>query len=217
MAIEDKEIAAIREDYAKSSLSEADVLKTPIEQFSKWFNEALNSAVIEPTAMVLSSVNEQGRPSSRVVLMKDIKATGISFFTNYNSRKGQEIIQQPFVSALFFWPELQRQVRFEAEVEKLPKSDSDEYFASRPRGSQIGAIASPQSAVIENRLALENRVAEVEAEMEGQDTIPRPEFWGGFLLKPYRVEFWQGRSSRLHDRIVYLYEQEEWQINRLAP
>lgn len=217
MAIEHKEIAAIREDYAKSSLSEADVLKTPIEQFSKWFNEALNSAVIEPTAMVLSSVNEQGRPSSRVVLMKDIKATGISFFTNYNSRKGQEIIQQPFVSALFFWPELQRQVRFEAEVEKLPKSDSDEYFASRPRGSQIGAIASPQSAVIENRLALENRVAEVEAEMEGQDTIPRPEFWGGFLLKPYRVEFWQGRSSRLHDRIVYLYEQEEWQINRLAP
>lgn len=217
MAIEHKEIAAIREDYAKSSLSESDVLKTPIEQFSKWFDEALNSAVIEPTAMVLSSVNEQGRPSSRVVLMKDIKATGISFFTNYNSRKGQEIIQQPFVSALFFWPELQRQVRFEAEVEKLPKSDSDEYFASRPRGSQIGAIASPQSAVIENRLALENRVAEVEAEMEGQDTIPRPEFWGGFLLKPYRVEFWQGRSSRLHDRIVYLYEQEEWQINRLAP
>lgn len=217
MAIEHKEIAAIREDYAKSSLSESDVLKTPIEQFSKWFNEALNSAVIEPTAMVLSSVNEQGKPSSRVVLMKDIKATGISFFTNYNSRKGQEIIQQPFVSALFFWPELQRQVRFEAEVEKLPKSDSDEYFASRPRGSQIGAIASPQSAVIENRLALENRVAEVEAEMEGQDTIPRPEFWGGFLLKPYRVEFWQGRSSRLHDRIVYLYEQEEWQINRLAP
>ncbi|MGJ1203440.1 pyridoxamine 5'-phosphate oxidase [Sphingobacterium lactis] len=217
MAIEHKEIAAIREDYAKSSLSESDVLKTPIEQFSKWFDEALNSAVIEPTAMVLSSVNEQGKPSSRVVLMKDIKATGISFFTNYNSRKGQEIIQQPFVSALFFWPELQRQVRFEAEVEKLPKSDSDEYFASRPRGSQIGAIASPQSAVIENRLALENRVAEVEAEMEGQDTIPRPEFWGGFLLKPYRVEFWQGRSSRLHDRIVYLYEQEEWQINRLAP
>lgn len=217
MAIEHKEIAAIRDDYAKSSLSESDVLKTPIEQFSKWFNEALNSAVIEPTAMVLSSVNEQGKPSSRVVLMKDIKATGISFFTNYNSRKGQEIIQQPFVSALFFWPELQRQVRFEAEVEKLPKSDSDEYFASRPRGSQIGAIASPQSAVIENRLALENRVAEVEAEMEGQDTIPRPEFWGGFLLKPYRVEFWQGRSSRLHDRIVYLYEQEEWQINRLAP
>ncbi len=217
MAIEHKEIAAIREDYAKSSLSESDVLKTPIEQFSKWFDEALNSAVIEPTAMVLSSVNEQGKPSSRVVLMKDIKAMGISFFTNYNSRKGQEIIQQPFVSALFFWPELQRQVRFEAEVEKLPKSDSDEYFASRPRGSQIGAIASPQSAVIENRLALENRVAEVEAEMEGQDTIPRPEFWGGFLLKPYRVEFWQGRSSRLHDRIVYLYEQEEWQINRLAP
>ena len=196
MSIEHKEIAAIREDYVKSSLSESDVQKNPIEQFQKWFDEAMSSQVTEPTAMVLSTVAENGCPSSRVVLLKDIKAEGLSFFTNYNSRKGQEIIQNPRVSALFFWPELQRQVRFEAEVEKLPKADSDEYFSIRPRGSQIGAIASPQSAIIPDRETLEKRVAEVEKEMENITEVPRPEFCGGFLLKPVRVEFWQGRGSR---------------------
>lgn len=217
MSIEHKEIAAIREDYVKSSLSESDVQKTPIEQFQKWFDEAMSSQVTEPTAMVLSTVAENGCPSSRVVLLKDIKAEGLSFFTNYNSRKGQEIIQNPRVSALFFWPELQRQVRFEAEVEKLPKADSDEYFSIRPRGSQIGAIASPQSAIIPDRETLEKRVAEVEKEMENVTDVPRPEFWGGFLLKPVRVEFWQGRGSRLHDRIVYIKDHADWTINRLAP
>jgi len=216
MSIEHKEIAAIREDYAKSSLSESDVLNNPIDQFKKWFDEAMVSQVIEPTAMVISTVSENGYPSSRVVLLKDIKSNGLSFFTNYNSRKGQEIIQNPNVSVLFFWPELQRQVRFEAKVEKLPKADSDEYFASRPRASQIGAIASPQSAIIPDRESLENRVAEVEKEMENRE-VPRPDFWGGFLLKPVRVEFWQGRSSRLHDRIVYIVENDNWTINRLAP
>lgn len=217
MSIEHKEIAAIREDYVKSSLSESDVQKNPIEQFQKWFDEAMSSQITEPTAMVLSTVAENGCPSSRVVLLKDIKAEGLSFFTNYNSRKGQEIIQNPRVSALFFWPELQRQVRFEAEVEKLPKADSDEYFSIRPRGSQIGAIASPQSAIIPDRETLEKRVAEVEKEMENVTEVPRPEFWGGFLLKPVRVEFWQGRGSRLHDRIVYIKDHADWTINRLAP
>ncbi|WP_433895251.1 pyridoxamine 5'-phosphate oxidase [Sphingobacterium mizutaii] len=217
MSIEHKEIAAIREDYVKSSLSESDVQKNPIEQFQKWFDEAMSSQVTEPSAMVLSTVAENGCPSSRVVLLKDIKAEGLSFFTNYNSRKGQEIIQNPRVSALFFWPELQRQVRFEAEVEKLPKADSDEYFSIRPRGSQIGAIASPQSAIIPDRETLEKRVAEVEKEMENVTEVPRPEFWGGFLLKPVRVEFWQGRGSRLHDRIVYIKDHADWTINRLAP
>ena len=216
MSIEKKEIAAIREDYAKNSLSESDVLDNPIDQFKIWFTEALDSHVNEPTAMVVSSVSQKGHPSSRVVLLKDIKPDGISFFTNYNSRKGQEMIQNPNVSVLFFWPELQRQVRFEAAVEKLPKSDSDEYFATRPRGSQIGAIASPQSSIIANRESLETRVAEVEQDMQGKD-VPRPDFWGGFLLKPVRVEFWQGRSSRLHDRIVYIKENDNWAINRLAP
>ncbi|WP_313191715.1 pyridoxamine 5'-phosphate oxidase [Sphingobacterium sp.] len=217
MSIEHKEIAAIREDYVKSSLSESDVQKNPIQQFQKWFDEAMSSQVTEPTAMVVSTVAENGYPSSRVVLLKDIKAEGLSFFTNYNSRKGQEIIQNPHVSALFFWPELQRQVRFEAEVEKLPKADSDEYFSIRPRGSQIGAIASPQSAIIPDRETLEKRVAEVEKEMENITEVPRPEFWGGFLLKPVRVEFWQGRGSRLHDRIVYIMDNGDWTINRLAP
>lgn len=217
MSIEHKEIAAIREDYVKSSLSESDVQKNPIQQFQKWFDEAMSSQVTEPTAMVVSTVAENGYPSSRVVLLKDIKAEGLSFFTNYNSRKGQEIIQNPHVSALFFWPELQRQVRFEAEVEKLPKADSDEYFSIRPRGSQIGAIASPQSAIIPDRETLEKRVAEVEKEMENVTEVPRPEFWGGFLLKPVRVEFWQGRGSRLHDRIVYIMDNGDWTINRLAP
>ena len=217
MSIEHKEIAAIREDYVKSSLSESDVQKNPIEQFQKWFDEAMSSQVTEPTAMVVSTVSENGYPSSRVVLLKDIKTEGLSFFTNYNSRKGQEIIQNPHVSVLFFWPELQRQVRFEAEVEKLPKADSDEYFSIRPRGSQIGAIASPQSAIIPDRETLEKRVAEVEKEMENITEVPRPEFWGGFLLKPVRVEFWQGRGSRLHDRIVYIKDDGNWTINRLAP
>ncbi|MEI5986323.1 pyridoxamine 5'-phosphate oxidase [Sphingobacterium sp. PU5-4] len=216
MSIEHKEIAAIREDYAKSSLSENEVLGNPIDQFKKWFSEAMVSEVTEPTAMVVSSASVDGKPSSRVVLMKDIKTDGISFFTNYNSRKGQEIVANPFVSVLFFWPELQRQVRMEAEVEKLAPEESDEYFSSRPRGSQIGAIASPQSAIINNREELEHRVAEVSAEV-GEGEIQRPNFWGGFLLKPYRMEFWQGRSSRLHDRIVYKQEDGSWSINRIAP
>ncbi|WP_099365646.1 pyridoxamine 5'-phosphate oxidase [Sphingobacterium sp. 1.A.4] len=216
MSIEHKEIAAIREDYAKSSLSENEVLGNPIDQFKKWFSEAMVSEVTEPTAMVVSSASVDGKPSSRVVLMKDIKTDGISFFTNYNSRKGQEIVANPFVSVLFFWPELQRQVRMEAEVEKLAPEESDEYFSSRPRGSQIGAIASPQSAIINNREELEHRVAEVSAEV-GEWEIQRPNFWGGFLLKPYRMEFWQGRSSRLHDRIVYKQEDGSWSINRIAP
>ncbi|QBR13102.1 pyridoxamine 5'-phosphate oxidase [Sphingobacterium sp. CZ-2] len=216
MSIEHKEIAAIREDYAKSSLSENEVLGNPIDQFKKWFSEAMVSEVTEPTAMVVSSASVDGKPSSRVVLMKDIKTDGISFFTNYNSRKGQEIVANPFVSVLFFWPELQRQVRMEAEVEKLAPEESDEYFSSRPRGSQIGAIASPQSAIINNREELEHRVAEVAAEV-GEGEIQRPNFWGGFLLKPYRMEFWQGRSSRLHDRIVYKQEEGSWSINRIAP
>lgn len=217
MSIVHKEIAAIREDYAKSSLNETDVLRNPIEQFSKWFQEAIAAEVTEPTAMVVSSADQKGRPSSRVVLLKDIKSNGISFFTNYNSRKGQEMIANPFVSVLFFWPELQRQVRFEAEVEKLPEEDSDEYYASRPRGSQLGAIVSPQSEIIADRKVLEDRVQAVEKEFEETEHIPRPTFWGGFLLKPYRMEFWQGRSSRLHDRIVFEKQADDWKIIRIAP
>src|SRR5690606_3604393 len=193
------------------------VLSNPLEQFSKWFQEALKSEVIEPTAMVLSTVSERGFPSSRVVLLKDIRKNGLSFFTNYTSKKAKEIIHNPSVSILFFWPELQRQIRIEGQVEKLPAADSDEYFASRPRNSQIGAIASPQSQVIKDRQVLENQVnILIEKFKEGQN-IPRPNFWGGFLVKPIRYEFWQGRSSRLHDRIIYEMENNNWIIKRIAP
>lgn len=217
MSIERKEIAAIREDYAKSSLSKSDVLSDPLNQFSKWFQEALTSDVIEPTAMILSSVSQEGYPSSRVVLLKDIRENGLSFFTNYESRKGVEMINNPHVSVLFFWPELQRQIRIEGEVEKLPAADSDEYFASRPRNSQIGAIASAQSQVIIDRSILENQVSSLEEKYKDEQHIPRPNFWGGFLLKPYRYEYWQGRSSRLHDRIIYEIDKSNWIIKRIAP
>ena len=217
MSIERKEIAAIREDYSKSHLSKADVLSKPLDQFSKWFQEALTSEVIEPTAMVLSSVSPQGFPSSRVVLLKDIHENGLSFFTNYTSRKGEDLIHNPHVSILFFWPELQRQIRIEGEVEKLPIADSDEYFASRPRNSQIGAIASPQSQEIENRDVLDKAVDNLMEKFKDEQKIPRPNFWGGFLIKPRRYEFWQGRSNRLHDRIIYEMDNNNWIIKRIAP
>ncbi|MFZ4261311.1 pyridoxamine 5'-phosphate oxidase [Sphingobacterium sp. HJSM2_6] len=217
MSILHKEIASIRQDYALSSLSESDVLPDPIHQFSKWFQEAMTSEVTEPTAMVLSTCDQQGRPSSRVVLLKDIKPEGLSFFTNYESRKGQELLANPYASVLFFWPELQRQVRIEAQVERLAALDSDAYFAIRPRGSQIGAIASPQSRLLKDRMELENLVKEVEDRFTNEQHIPRPIHWGGFLLSPTRVEFWQGRSSRLHDRVVYEKQESTWKIMRIAP
>ncbi|MGN0003636.1 MAG: pyridoxamine 5'-phosphate oxidase [Sphingobacterium composti] len=217
MAIEHKDIAAIREDYAMGSLSELDVLENPTQQFQVWFEQALSAQVLEPNAMVLATINNQGYPSTRVVLLKDIKAEGFSFFTNYTSQKGQDLARNSKVSLLFFWGELQRQVRIEGDVEFLPKDDSDEYFASRPKGSQIGAWSSPQSQIIASRSILEDRVKEKEIEFEQMETIPRPSFWGGYLVKPFRMEFWQGRSSRLHDRIVYQKENDTWTKNRLAP
>ncbi len=217
MSIIHKDIAAIREDYCKYKLDEKDVLSSPIEQFQRWFDEARYAEVVEPNAMVLATVGEDGFPSSRVVLLKDIKPSGFSFFTNYHSRKGQAMSKQKKVSLLFFWPELQRQIRIEGWAEKLPSEDSDEYFASRPKGSRIGAIASPQSQVITNRKLLETRVDELTTEYAEKTTIERPAFWGGYLVSPLRVEFWQGRSSRLHDRIEYVFQQGDWIIQRLAP
>lgn len=217
MAIEHKDIAAIREDYAMGSLSELDVLENPIQQFQVWFEQALSAQVLEPNAMVLATLNQDGYPSTRVVLLKDIKAEGFSFFTNYTSQKGQDLERTAKVSLLFFWGELQRQVRIEGEVEFLPSVDSDEYFASRPKGSQIGAWSSPQSQVIASRSILDEKVKEREIAFQDLEAIPRPSFWGGYLVKPIRVEFWQGRSSRLHDRIVYQKKNDIWTKNRLAP
>lgn len=217
MSIIHKDIAAIREDYCKYKLDEKDVLSNPIEQFQRWFDQARRAEVVEPNAMVLATVGEDGYPSSRVVLLKDIKPSGFSFFTNYHSRKGQAMEKRKKVSLLFFWPELQRQVRIEGWAEKLLSEDSDEYFASRPRASRIGAVASPQSQVIPDRGALEDRVAKLTAEYGEMEAIKRPAFWGGYLVSPLRMEFWQGRSSRLHDRIEYAFQQGNWIIQRLAP
>ena len=217
MAIENKDIAAIREDYSKGALSENDTLENPFEQFQLWFNQALASNVLEPNAMVLSTINEEGFPSSRVVLLKDIKGDGFSFFTNYTSQKGRDIARHAKVSLLFFWGELQRQVRIEGTVDFLAQEDSDEYFASRPKGSQIGAWSSPQSQIIPDRDYLENRVKEKEEEFVDLAVVARPPFWGGYLVKPVRIEFWQGRSSRLHDRIVYTKGVDAWSKDRLAP
>ncbi|NGM64347.1 pyridoxamine 5'-phosphate oxidase [Sphingobacterium sp. SGR-19] len=217
MSIIHKDIAAIREDYCKYKLDEKDVLRDPIEQFQRWFDEARRAEVVEPNAMVLATVGEDGFPSSRIVLLKDIKPSGFSFFTNYHSKKGQAIAKETKVSLLFFWSELQRQVRIEGLAEKLLSEDSDEYFASRPRGSQIGAIASPQSQIIAERKVLETRVEEARRKYLDQVIIGRPDFWGGYLVSPLRMEFWQGRSNRLHDRIEYVFQQGNWIIQRLAP
>lgn len=217
MAIDHKDIAAIREDYSKGSLSEDQVSIDPLEQFKSWFEQALHANVMEPNAMTLSTVSEEGFPSSRIVLLKDIKADGFSFFTNYESKKGIDMTHCENVSLLFFWAELQRQVRVEGIVQRLSTEDSDEYFASRPKGSRIGAWASPQSQIIPDRAFLEQRVQFFEGQFGVSEQVKRPEFWGGYLVKPVKVEFWQGRSSRLHDRIAYTLEGDNWVINRLAP
>lgn len=217
MAIQHKDIAAIREDYTLSSLSEGDVFPNPVQQFVKWFDEARHSQVMEPNAMALSTINQDGFPSSRIVLLKDIKKDGFSFFSNYESQKAKDILLDCKVSVLFFWPELQRQVRITGQAERLDANDSDEYFASRPRGSQIGAWSSPQSRIIPNRAYLEKKVEKNIAHFAAHRTIERPDFWGGYIIRPTYFEFWQGRASRLHDRIVYQRENKEWTIKRLAP
>ncbi|WP_341832135.1 pyridoxamine 5'-phosphate oxidase [Sphingobacterium thalpophilum] len=217
MSIQHKDIAAIRQDYVLGSLSESDVDRDPVHQFKKWFDAAIHSEVNEPNAMVLSTVSSHHLPSSRVVLLKDIVAEGLVFFTNYESRKGEEMKANPHAALLFFWPELQRQVRIEGVIDFVSGADSDEYFQSRPKGSRIGALASPQSHEIPNRSFLENRVEELERQYNGIDTVPRPSHWGGYLLKPIYFEFWQGRASRLHDRIVYKKVSDSWTITRIAP
>jgi pyridoxamine 5'-phosphate oxidase len=212
-------IADLRIDYKKASLSESDVDANPLLQFDRWLNEAIKAEIPEPTAMSLATVapDTQGapRPSSRIVLLKGRDESGFVFFTNYESRKGQEMKADPFASLLFHWVELERQVRIEGVIEKVSGAESDTYFASRPLASRRGAIASPQSAVIESREWLEHRFAE--AAKQYPDDPPRPGHWGGYRLKPDLIEFWQGRRSRLHDRLRYRRDGENWVIERLAP
>jgi pyridoxamine 5'-phosphate oxidase len=208
-------IANIRSDYTMKGLEEEDLHRNPLNQFEKWFEEVLSSGLEEPNAMLLSTVNN-GKPSSRIVLLKDLDF-GFKFFTNYDSKKGQQIAENPNVALTFFWKELERQVRIEGTAEKVTSKESDEYFASRPRGSQIGAWVSQQSAAIASREVLEITHADLERKFEGDD-IPRPAHWGGYRVTPNYIEFWQGRPSRLHDRLAYTrLSQDDWKIERLSP
>lgn len=208
-------IADLRHVYEKSVLLESSLAASPLTQFSLWFDEALNANVIEPNAMTLATADAQGRPSARIVLLKGIDDKGLVFFTNYQSRKGCDLAVQPHASLVFFWPQLERQVRIEGTVEKVSAQESDEYYESRPLGSRIGAWVSPQSQPI-SRDELEERTRQLTQSLGQQPA--RPPHWGGYRLLPDRMEFWQGRPSRLHDRLAYqLDSQGQWQISRLAP
>lgn len=210
-------IADLRKDYTAGGLDEADVDSDPIKQFSLWFEQARLVTGHEPNAMTVATANAEGVPSARIVLLKGYDDRGFMFYTNYDSEKGNDLAANPATALLFYWPELERQVRISGVAERLPREDSERYFRSRPRGSQIGAAASDQSAVIANRQVLIDAVSELETRYEGQD-VPMPEQWGGYLVRPTWIEFWQGRSSRLHDRLRYLRgDQGEWRIVRLSP
>lgn len=208
-------IADIRKDYTLKSLSELDVANNPFTQFGVWWNEAIQSEIDEVNAMTLATIKPNNTPAARIVLLKDYNAEGFTFFTNYLSAKGQQLFANPNATICFFWKELQRQVRIEGIIEKVADSISDEYFNSRPQGSKLGAWASPQSKVIANRDLLTENEKKYAAEFG--DDIKRPPHWGGYTLKPNYFEFWQGRSNRLHDRITYTKQTDNWIIERLAP
>ena len=211
------DLKQIRTDYSSAELGEQSILKDPFRQFKKWMEEAILSQVPEPTAMSFATVNLRGRPSVRILLLKGFDERGFCFYSNYNSRKAQEIERNAWSAMTFFWPELERQVRVEGFVTKISVEESDEYFLSRPRESRLGAWASPQSETIPNREYLDEKVGEATNRFESKE-VTRPPYWGGYLLSPDRIEFWQGRLSRLHDRILYsLQADSSWKIERLAP
>ncbi|NIJ54189.1 pyridoxamine 5'-phosphate oxidase [Dyadobacter arcticus] len=212
----DHNIAKIRHDYHLKGLREQDLNADPLKQFRLWFDEAIASGIFEANAMLLSTVAD-GRPSGRIVLLKDLDETGFSFFTNYLSKKGKQMAANPQAALTFFWKELERQVRVEGWIKKTTDFESDEYFSIRPRGSQIGAWVSAQSEIIPDRAYLEEKTREIDTKYEGMN-VPRPPFWGGYRLIPDYIEFWQGRPSRLHDRLVYTRsERGLWEIERLSP
>lgn len=209
-----KSIKNIRTDYVKNELNFDDLTVHPFDLFKSWMTDALEQ-ISEPNAFVLSTVSTEGKPSSRVLLLRDLDDKGFNFFTNYNSQKSQDIESNPFVCMNFFWYELERQVRVSGRIEKLPSEASEDYFNSRPYESKIGAWSSPQSSVIESRKVLNKNVKDFSSQYT--EDVPRPPHWGGYCIVPDKIEFWQGRSSRLHDRFVYSLEGEEWKIVRLAP
>ncbi|WP_210488932.1 pyridoxamine 5'-phosphate oxidase [Rufibacter aurantiacus] len=211
-------LADIRINYSLKELTLEAVSQDPLQQFETWMQEALEAKADEPTAMTLSTADAHGRPTARVVLLKALQKEGFVFYTNYESRKGQQLLENPFAALTFFWPALERQVRVEGRVERISPEMSDTYFHSRPRGSQIGAWSSPQSTAIADRSILENLEKEYSARFQDLEVIPRPEHWGGYQVKPNRIEFWQGRQNRLHDRLLYEVDSHgHWHIQRLAP
>ncbi|TAL47281.1 MAG: pyridoxamine 5'-phosphate oxidase [Chitinophagaceae bacterium] len=212
-----KNIADIRRDYSCQSLSETEIDSNPIKQFEKWWEEAVHAKIDEVNAMTLATASQDGLPSARIVLLKGFSDKGFIFFTNYESYKGQQLAENPKACLVFFWKELERQVRITGLVRKISEKESDEYFQSRPEGSRIGAWTSAQSRVLDSRQSLDKKFIELSAKMEGT-FIQRPPYWGGYIVQPVVLEFWQGRPGRLHDRIQYTLEDSgEWKIERLAP
>lgn len=212
-----KDISNLRINYQRFELVEDQAPESPFTLFKAWFNDALEGNIKEPNAMILSTVIDE-KPHSRVVLLKGIPDEGFEFYTNYNSHKGKQLDQNPFAALTFFYDHLERQIRIEGVAKKLTEDQSNEYFWSRPRGSQIGAWVSEQSTEITSREALEERLKYFETKFENLDVIPRPEHWGGYVVVPDSIEFWQGRPSRLHDRLLYtLQKDESWKISRLSP
>jgi pyridoxamine 5'-phosphate oxidase len=210
-------VTRLRKEYTRSGLKESDVASDPIEQFRSWFDEVLAADLHEPNAMTLATATPEGRPSARVVLLKGFDERGFVFYTSYVGRKSEELETNPNCALVFYWGELERQVRVEGRASRVSEEESDEYFGSRPRGSQLGAWASEQSRPVEGRGALEERLRGLEAEYEGRE-VPRPPFWGGYQVEPEVIEFWQGRENRLHDRLVYRRSDNgEWGRERLQP
>lgn len=212
MALE-KNLHHHRKSYERHELTEGQVAADPFVQFNEWMEYALESDVYEPNAMILSTATTDGKPSARVVLLKSYSKNGLVFFTNYSSRKGKEITKNPYASLLFFWDKLERQVRIEGTLEKVSEEESENYFQSRPFESRLSAIVSPQSEMVPNREYLETELEKI----KNKTQTPRPEYWGGYILKPTYFEFWQGRANRLHDRLAFEWTNGNWQLKRLAP